>query len=78
MLQDPISMYEDARRRHLERLAEGSRRRVLREHAGQGLRRAVAAMLRRAADAVDGGTPAWGPGGPIEDAWPAVFHKFLR
>lgn len=67
MLQDPISMYEAARRRHLERLAEGSRRQALRgEHPR--LRRAIAAVLRRAADAVDGGATAWRTGAPLEDA----------
>jgi hypothetical protein len=70
MLQDPILLYEDARRRHQERLGASARRRMLREHfPGSGLRGQLAAALRRAADAVDGRKgPAWCPPLPIEDA----------
>lgn len=68
MLQDPISIYEDARRRNQQRMAEGARRQALRrEQLDQGLRHAVAAMLRRTADAVDGQAPAWQPGRALED-----------
>jgi hypothetical protein len=70
MLHDPIAMYEDARRKHQERLASSARRRVLRQHRLEsGFRSEVAAVLRRAADAVDGRRDAaWRPGYPFEDA----------
>lgn len=69
MLQDPISMYEDARRRNQERIAEGTRRQALRrEQCDRGLRHGVAALLRRTADAIDGHEHGWRPGRALEDA----------
>ena len=70
MLHDPIAMYEDARRKHQERLAASACRRTLRRyHPNSGFRSEVAAVLRRAADAVDGRRDAaWRPGYPFEDA----------
>lgn len=70
MLQDPISMYEDARRRHQERLVVSARRKALREqNPDSGLRGRLAAALRRAADAVDGRQgSAWGTTLPARDA----------
>ncbi len=68
MLQDPISMYEDARRRNQQRIAEGSRRQALRRgRRDRGLRHAAAAMLRGVADALDGQAPAGRPGRALED-----------
>jgi hypothetical protein len=70
MLQDPILMYEDARRRHQERLVVSARRKALREQRpDSGFRGRLAAALRRAADAVDGcQASAWCPPQPVEDA----------
>lgn len=70
MLQDPMSMYEDAHRRHHERLVVSARRRALREQRPEsGLRGQLAAALRHLADAVDGrqGSP-WRRPHPVEDA----------
>ncbi len=70
MLQDPVSLYEDARRRHQERIAAGARRRSIREQRSNSVVRSrLAHALRRAADAVDGrGGGAWRPSRPVEDA----------
>ncbi|MBE0610681.1 MAG: hypothetical protein IH609_14980 [Dehalococcoidia bacterium] len=70
MLQDPILIYEDARRRHQERLVVSARRSALREqYPDSGLRSQLAGALRRAADAVDGRQgSAWCPPHPVEDA----------
>lgn len=69
MLQDPISMYEDARRRNQQRIVEGARRQALRrEQLDQGLRHRVAALLRRTADTIDGQAPGWRPARAPEDA----------
>lgn len=70
MLQDPVSLYEDARRRHQERIAAGAQRRSLRQQRSNSVARSrLAAALRRAADAVDGRSGgAWRPSHPIEDA----------
>lgn len=70
MLQDPMMMYEDARRRHQERLVVSARRRALRgQRPDSGRRGQLAAALRRAADAVDGRHGAtWSRAHPVEDA----------
>lgn len=70
MLQDPVSLYEDARRRHQERIAAGARRRSLRQQPSNSVVRSrLAAALRRAADAVDGRPGgAWRHARPLEDA----------
>lgn len=70
MLQDPIAMYEDARRRHQERVAASATRRALRsQHTDSGLRSLLAGALRRAADAVDSyPDSAWQPSRRVEDA----------